>query len=308
VKTDLCETEAPSFEPGSQFAFLLRVTVENKHQINVAAGARSTSFGASEQIDGTNSKPVWIDRCSDALGNAFAPSPVLGSGANPFSSELTLFPLEIFTKAMRDVVEEFTLFSKKGTFPCFGLCCFVEDFDGANVGAPKRYGGTQTVRRFGEIWQGVAAPEVLDPGRGVFRILPSRWDGFQNRSEYLLRRLVAAGKRSCNSVETTKLLGSLAQRPELVGGIGGSAGFHSEYLRPAGGASSFDEMTRYAQGAANVDGFLRLGRLPSLRMTRGLFRKIDSVIERCKCPIVSERRKDGALRPASALFCQDMRE
>src|SRR5262249_26229132 len=136
LKTDFRQAQAPSFQPGSQYSFLLGVTVEHEHDVDVAARPGLTGLCAPVQVNGMHAEPVGIDACRKTFGNTLSPSPVLRSSTEPLATQFALLPFEIFAETVRNVVEQLSLFVKKGSLPRVWLCGFVEHLDGANRGAP----------------------------------------------------------------------------------------------------------------------------------------------------------------------------
>jgi hypothetical protein len=127
---------------------------------------------------------------------------VFWSGPQPFATKFPLLPLQVFADAMCNVVQEFPLSTKKGTFPRGRLQVFIVDLDAADLGTPDR-------------WKGMGTAEVFDPSGGIFWVLPSRRDCIQYPPEYHLRSLLAAGKSRRHVIDTPEFFGSLSQGPEL---------------------------------------------------------------------------------------------
>src|SRR4051794_11615302 len=71
------------------------------------------------------------------------------------------------------------------------------------------------MRSIDEIRSSVRAPEVLNASRGIFRILPSRWDGIQNPLKYYLWCFPSTSERGSDSVQASELLRPFPQRPQL---------------------------------------------------------------------------------------------
>jgi hypothetical protein len=59
--------------------------------------------------------------------------------AQPFAAQLPLLPLQVLADTMCDVVQKFSLFLQKRSFPRRRLWALVVDLDGADKSAPDGY-------------------------------------------------------------------------------------------------------------------------------------------------------------------------
>jgi hypothetical protein len=135
---------------------------------------------------------------------------VFWSGSQPFAAKFPLLPLQVLTDAVRNVIQEFPLLTKKGTFPRGRLWAFVMDFDVADLGTPDRYRRALPPRGIDEVREGMGAAEIFDPSGRLFRVLPRWGNCVQYPPEYHLGSLLAPGKSRRDFIDAPEFFGSFS--------------------------------------------------------------------------------------------------
>lgn len=115
---------------------MARITSANNNQIDIATYTCITEFGATAEVDFLNSKSSWVDSCGDALCEPLSPPPVFWFSTKSFAAELSLFPLEVLTNSVSDIVQQLLLLLKEGAFPSGWLRVLIVNLDGTNTSMP----------------------------------------------------------------------------------------------------------------------------------------------------------------------------
>src|SRR5579872_1372206 len=217
LKADFGKTKAPALQPSLEISPFLPISFGHHDQINIASHARVSQFRAAVQIDIAHPKPGRIDGCCDTFGESLPPSPVFGCRPQALTAEFALLPLQILADSVRNVVEKFLFFAKKGAFPGDRLFILVMNLDDTHLRAPNGDGRAHPPWSVHEIGERVSAAEVFDAGGGSLGVLPGWRDGLKNPVEDDGGSFFTARESGDYRVKASEFFRSFAERPEFFG-------------------------------------------------------------------------------------------